>query len=101
MSSSAKVGDKLFVLPPGSDTDQATSSGQPLTKEGLWGNCDQQVSSNDFWPQVKASPSQPDATWTKPSEVHRLKKMSFTGSRYDAMTGEWHMEKLPVHHIIK
>jgi hypothetical protein len=25
----------------------------------------------------------------------------FTGSRYDAKTGEWHMEKLPVHHIIK
>ena len=24
----------------------------------------------------------------------------FTGSRYDAKTGEWHMEKLPVHHII-
>ena len=25
----------------------------------------------------------------------------FTGSRYDAKTGAWHMEKLPVHHIIK
>jgi adenylylsulfate reductase subunit A len=25
----------------------------------------------------------------------------FTGSRYDATTGEWHMEKLPVHHIIE
>jgi adenylylsulfate reductase subunit A len=25
----------------------------------------------------------------------------FTGSRYDAKTGEWHMEKLPVHHIIE
>jgi adenylylsulfate reductase subunit A len=24
----------------------------------------------------------------------------FTGSSYDAKTGEWHMEKLPVHHII-
>jgi adenylylsulfate reductase subunit A len=24
----------------------------------------------------------------------------FTASRYDAKTGEWHMEKLPVHHII-
>ncbi len=25
---------------------------------------------------------------------------TFTGSRYDAKTGEWHMSKLPVHHII-
>jgi adenylylsulfate reductase, subunit A len=24
----------------------------------------------------------------------------FTGSRYDARTREWHMSKLPVHHII-
>jgi len=24
----------------------------------------------------------------------------FTGSRYDAKTGEWQMEKLPVHHIV-
>ena len=24
----------------------------------------------------------------------------FTGSQYDAKTGEWHMSKLPVHHII-
>jgi adenylylsulfate reductase subunit A len=24
----------------------------------------------------------------------------FTGSRYDAKTGEWHMSKLPVHHIV-
>ncbi|MBI2749422.1 MAG: adenylyl-sulfate reductase subunit alpha [Burkholderiales bacterium] len=25
----------------------------------------------------------------------------FTASRYDANTGEWHMAKLPVHHIVK
>jgi adenylylsulfate reductase subunit A len=25
----------------------------------------------------------------------------FTASRYDAKTGEWHMSKLPVHHIVK
>ena len=24
----------------------------------------------------------------------------FTASQYDAKTGEWHMSKLPVHHII-
>ena len=24
----------------------------------------------------------------------------FTGSQHDAQTGEWHMSKLPVHHII-
>lgn len=24
----------------------------------------------------------------------------FTGSRYDAATGEWQMSKLPVHHIV-
>jgi hypothetical protein len=33
-------------------------------------------------------------SWTTPSGT-------FTGSEYDAKTGEWRMSKLPVHHILQ